>query len=142
MATSPGVPRATALTARSGDHYLGTFYRGSLLRGSHDVFKWSDKGKGRARLELFGQAVRASVERQVALERAFFDDLSEQLELTAEQKSQIETIVGPLFVQKLQGNQNTAERARAFAQIRTILRPAQRQKLVQIVIESWKPAGE
>jgi hypothetical protein len=94
----------------------------------------------RARLELFGQAVRASVERQVALERAFFDDLAIQLELTPEQTSQIEAIVGPLFVQRFQGNIDSAERAKAFAQIRTILRPAQRQKLVQIVIESWKPS--
>lgn len=43
---------AAFLTARSGNHYVGSFYRGSLLRGSHDVFKWSDKGKGRARVEL------------------------------------------------------------------------------------------
>ena len=43
---------AAFVTARSGDHYLGTFYRGSFLRGSHDAFKWSDRGKGRARVEL------------------------------------------------------------------------------------------
>jgi hypothetical protein len=45
-------PIAAFVTARSGDHYVGTFYRGSLLRGSHDAFKWTDKGKGRARIEL------------------------------------------------------------------------------------------
>ena len=40
------------VTARSGDHYVGAFFRGSAVRGSHDVFKWNDLGKGRARLEL------------------------------------------------------------------------------------------
>ena len=99
-----------------------------------------DSMRMRARLELFGQAVRASVERQVALERAFFDDLAAQLELTPDQKSQVEAVVGPLFVQRLQGHVDAAERAKAFARIRTILRPPQRQKLVQIIIETWKPA--
>jgi hypothetical protein len=40
------------VTARSGSEYFGAFFRGSLLRGSHDAFKWRDDGKGRAKLEL------------------------------------------------------------------------------------------
>lgn len=39
-------------TARAGDHYVGAFFHGSALRGSHDVFEWRDDGKGRAKLKL------------------------------------------------------------------------------------------
>jgi hypothetical protein len=50
--TNPKDSFSAFLTMRSDDHYLGAFFHGSFLRGSHDVFKWRDTGKGRARIEL------------------------------------------------------------------------------------------
>lgn len=51
----PGSPRdsidAFMLTEIKG-HAFGTFYQGSLYRGTHDSFKWSNTGKDRADLEL------------------------------------------------------------------------------------------
>ena len=52
LPTSPKEDFSAFLTARSGDDYVGSFYRGSLLRGTHDAFKWQDKGKGRADIVL------------------------------------------------------------------------------------------
>lgn len=34
------------------DKYLGAFFRGTLYRGTHDVFEWRDTGKGRATLKF------------------------------------------------------------------------------------------
>jgi hypothetical protein len=50
--TSPRESVSAFLTMKSGDHYMGSFFRGSLYRGSHDVFTWRDKGKGRAEVKL------------------------------------------------------------------------------------------
>lgn len=52
LPTSPKEDFSAFLTARSGDQYVGSFYRGSLLRGSHDAFKWRDAGKGKADVVL------------------------------------------------------------------------------------------
>lgn len=52
LPTSPKEDFSAFLTARSGDDYVGSFYRGSLLRGTHDAFKWHDKGKGKAEIVL------------------------------------------------------------------------------------------
>lgn len=50
--TSPKESIAAFLTAKSGDHTMGSFFRGSLYRGHHDVFTWKDTGKGKARIVL------------------------------------------------------------------------------------------
>lgn len=34
------------------NHAFGSFYHGSLYRGSHDTFKWTSKGKDKGELEL------------------------------------------------------------------------------------------
>ncbi|MEM9458105.1 MAG: hypothetical protein AAGF11_28275 [Myxococcota bacterium] len=34
------------------DRYLGAFFRGTLLRGGHDVFMWENAGKDSARLKF------------------------------------------------------------------------------------------
>lgn len=52
LPTSPKEEFSAFLTARSGDDYVGSFYRGSLLRGTHDAFKWRAKGKDRADVVL------------------------------------------------------------------------------------------
>lgn len=51
-------PISAFVTARSGGDYYGAFYRGSILRGSHDAFKWRDEGKGRAKLVLLQDGQR------------------------------------------------------------------------------------
>ncbi len=41
------------VTSRTGEgKYLGAFFQGSALRGSHDVFEWKDDGKHAATLKF------------------------------------------------------------------------------------------
>lgn len=41
------------VTTRTGEgKYLGAFFHGSALRGTHDVFEWKDDGKDAARLKF------------------------------------------------------------------------------------------
>lgn len=50
--TDPKAPLNAFLTMRStDDQFLGAFFTGSLLRGQHDVFRWTTMGKDRARIE-------------------------------------------------------------------------------------------
>lgn len=50
--TSPRETISAFLTMKSGDEYFGSFFRGTLYRGTHDVFKWKDTGKDKARIVL------------------------------------------------------------------------------------------
>jgi len=54
-----GIPTSTKaeitafITTRStGGKYIGAFFRGSSLRGRHDVFEWIDDGKDAAKLRF------------------------------------------------------------------------------------------
>ncbi|MCH9682071.1 MAG: hypothetical protein K0V04_11605 [Deltaproteobacteria bacterium] len=50
--TNAKEPLTAFVTMRSGeDKFLGAFFHGTLLRGSHDVFNWEPTGNGRARVE-------------------------------------------------------------------------------------------
>ncbi len=50
--TSPKQPITAFLATRTGDgKYIGAFFRGSLYRGGHDVFTWTDR-KGGAELKF------------------------------------------------------------------------------------------
>lgn len=64
--TKPKDSLSAFVTMKSEDSkdYLGAFYEGSLLRGSHDVFKWRDAGKGHAQIELLqdGRTLELSFE--------------------------------------------------------------------------------
>lgn len=49
LPTNAKTDLAAFVTMRSeGDQYLGAFFEGTVLRGSHDVFRWKDTGKNRA----------------------------------------------------------------------------------------------
>lgn len=64
--TNPKAPMTAFLTMRSDDdRYLGAFFVGSLLRGHHDVFRWTTSAKDRARIELLqdGQVVDLRLEK-------------------------------------------------------------------------------
>lgn len=50
--TSPRESISAFVTMKSGDEHIGSFFRGTLYRGSHDVFKWKDTGKDKARIVL------------------------------------------------------------------------------------------
>lgn len=51
--TSPKQHITAFLTMSSDeDRYLGAFFRGTLLRGGHDVFEWTEAGKDRARVKF------------------------------------------------------------------------------------------
>ncbi len=51
--TDSKAPMTAFVTMKSGeDGYLGAFFEGSLLRGSHDVFRWTPIGKARARVKF------------------------------------------------------------------------------------------
>jgi hypothetical protein len=52
---------AFVTTRTSDDKYIGAFFRGSLLRGSHDVFAWTDDGKSEATLEFLQDGTKQRV---------------------------------------------------------------------------------
>lgn len=53
MPSSPRQHISAFVTMRGDDDgYLGAFFEGTLLRGSHDVFRWTDQGKDRAQVVL------------------------------------------------------------------------------------------
>ena len=60
--TNPKTPITAFATTRHGEaKYLGAFFKGTLLRGGHDVFQWHDRGKGRAELQFLQDGTKASV---------------------------------------------------------------------------------
>ena len=94
----------------------------------------------RARLEAFGQLVKQSIERQVSLERESFEQISQELNLTEEQKAKAQAIFGPLTVKRLQNIEVTPkERGEAFRTFNNELTPEQRGKLLAILIKQWLP---
>lgn len=51
--TNPKQELTAFLTMRSDeDRYLGAFFQGTLLRGGHDVFRWTPTGDAKAQIEL------------------------------------------------------------------------------------------
>ncbi len=51
--TSPKESVTAFVTMRSSeDGYLGAFFQGTMLRGSHDVFQWREAGKDKARVRF------------------------------------------------------------------------------------------
>jgi hypothetical protein len=94
----------------------------------------------RARVEVFGQLISQSIERQVALEQDNFEQIAQELNLTQEQKSKAQTIFGPLTVKRLQNIEITPkERSEAFRSFNRDLTPEQRGKLLAILIKQWLP---
>lgn len=72
--TDPKVPLTAFLTMRSGDeHYLGAFFQGTLLRGSHDVFRWTPTAKNRARLEFLQDSIEVNLRLEVCEATRGFD---------------------------------------------------------------------
>lgn len=94
----------------------------------------------RARLEAFGQLVKQSIERQVSLERESFEQISQELNLTEEQKAKAQAIFGPLTVKRLQNIEVTPkERSEAFRTFNKELTAEQRGKFLAILIKQWIP---
>lgn len=93
----------------------------------------------RVRLEMFGQLIRDSIERQVSLERESFDELARELNLSDDQKTKAQTVLGPLAVKRFQRIDNVADRAQAYAEFRKILTPAQRLQLLAMLVKQWRP---
>jgi hypothetical protein len=96
----------------------------------------------RARLEVFGQMLRESVERQVGLGKEQFEQLAKDLDLSEEQKAKALSIFGPIAVQDFQGNAKQADRLRAFTAFRETLNPEQRRKLWSLLMNQWKPEAK
>ncbi len=62
------------VTTRTGDgKYIGAFFHGSALRGSHDVFAWKDDGKGGAVLEFLQDGRIAKVRFETCTPTRGFD---------------------------------------------------------------------
>lgn len=93
----------------------------------------------RLRLEVFGQLVVESIERQVGFTLAAYERLAERLNLTTEQRAEVETIYAPLAIAEFRGTATPAERFKAFLAFRRILRPEQQQELLKVVIEEYQP---
>jgi hypothetical protein len=72
--TSPKTEITAFATMRAdGDKYLGAFFRGTLLRGRHDVFEWKDTGKGRASLRFLQDNTTASIRVETCKPTTGFD---------------------------------------------------------------------
>lgn len=62
------------VTTRTGDgKYLGAFFHGSALRGSHDVFEWKDEGKSGAALKFLQDGRTAHVRFETCTPSRGFD---------------------------------------------------------------------
>lgn len=60
--TNPKTPLTAFATTRHGDDkYLGAFFSGTLLRGSHDVFEWRDQGTARAQLHFLQDGAKVEI---------------------------------------------------------------------------------
>ena len=94
----------------------------------------------RIRIDAFGHMVKDSIERQVSLEREQFEQISQELLLTEEQKNKAQAIFGPLAVKRLQNVEVTpAERADAFGKFNRELTPEQRDRLFAMLVRQWLP---
>jgi len=82
--------------------------------------------------------IRQSIERLVGLDRDNFERISNELDLTPEQKSKAEVIFQPLGVKRFQGIDTDADRAAAFAEFSRILTPEQRRKALTIYAKNLK----
>lgn len=63
--TSAKTEISAFVTTRTGEgKYLGAFFKGSMLRGGHDVFEWEDDGKDAAKLKFLqdGKTRRIRIE--------------------------------------------------------------------------------
>ena len=96
----------------------------------------------RERLEVVGEMVRESIERQVGLERENFEQIASELELTPEQKSKAEAIFGPLAIKRLQNIEVTKqEQSAAFAEFNKLLTAGQKQKLFGMLLRQYQKAA-
>jgi Spy/CpxP family protein refolding chaperone len=93
----------------------------------------------RERLNMFGQMLRESIERQVGLERENFEMLADELELTQEQRAAAEAIFGPLAIKRFQNIEVTrAEQSAAFAEFNKLLSAGQKQKAFGILLRQYQ----
>jgi hypothetical protein len=95
----------------------------------------------RERLEIVGEMVRESIERQVGLERETFDQIANELALTPEQKVKAEAIFGPLAIKRFQNIEVTKqEQSAAFAEFNKLLSAGQKQKLFGMLLRQYQKA--
>jgi hypothetical protein len=73
MPTDPKEKITAFVTMASGSHYEGAFFQGSLFRGSHDVFRWNDAGKGRAKLQFLQDNKKIELRFETCKPRRGFD---------------------------------------------------------------------
>ncbi|MCA9650432.1 MAG: hypothetical protein H6712_25215 [Myxococcales bacterium] len=60
--TNPKDDLTAFLTMRTEeDRYLGAFFQGTLLRGGHDVFRWTPVGDERAQIEFLQDGKRVAL---------------------------------------------------------------------------------
>ncbi|MBL4686192.1 MAG: hypothetical protein JKY37_16485 [Nannocystaceae bacterium] len=72
--TDAKAPISAFATTRYGDtKFLGAFFSGTLLRGSHDVFEWRDRGKGRAQLRFLQDGARVDIRLETCEPTTGFD---------------------------------------------------------------------
>lgn len=62
------------VTSRTSEgKYVGAFFRGSALRGSHDVFEWKDDGKSGATLRFLQDGKQAKIRFETCTPTRGFD---------------------------------------------------------------------
>lgn len=93
----------------------------------------------RLRLEVFGALVTESIQRQIGFAKAQFDQIAQELNLTAEQKARTEAIFGPVTVAEFQGKATDAQRQQAMREFFALLDSNQRMKLLAILARDYKP---
>lgn len=86
----------------------------------------------RVMLEVLGQEVRRSYERIAAEGQARLEEISERLDLTAEQRAKV-TALASEFGQKSKLNPTPAQRAELFGKVLAELTPEQRIKAVELI---------
>jgi len=93
----------------------------------------------RDRLEVLGEMIRASIDRQVGLERDNFEAIAGELGLSAEQRAKAEAIYQPLAIKRFQKIDVTkAERSAAFAEFSKLLTAGQKQKLFAMLLRQYQ----
>jgi len=71
--TNPKMPITAFATTRHGDAYLGAFFSGTALRGSHDTFRWRPTGKARAELEFLQDGAKVDLQLDTCKPTTGFD---------------------------------------------------------------------
>jgi hypothetical protein len=67
-------PISAFVTTRTGDgKYIGAFFQGSALRGSHDVFEWRADGKDAAKLRFLQDGTSMRVRFETCPKKPGFD---------------------------------------------------------------------